>query len=116
MKKLISIFLLFLIVSCVKDDIYIETPIVELEQSIFEKGSTVLTDTDLISFELEAEGEYYLIIKDEMTNDLMTREVFSGVKGKNTLQIFTKAMPKGSYHLILTDIKENQLQKTNIKL
>ena len=46
----------------------------------------------------------------------MTREEFTGVAGKNSLQIFTKAIPKGSYHLILTDLKENQLQKTNIKL
>ena len=116
MKRILAFTLLFLTVACVKDDIYVETPMVELEQSIFEKGSTVLTDTDLISFELSAEGEYYLIIKDEMTGDLMTREVFTGVEGKNTLQIFTKAIPKGSYYLILTDIKENQLQKTNIKL
>lgn len=116
MKKLLTVSLLFLTAACVKDDIYIETPMVELEQSIFEKGSTVLSDTDLISFELEAEGEYYLTIKDEMTGELMTREIFNGVEGKNSLQIFTKAIPKGSYYLILTDLKENQLQKTNIKL
>lgn len=116
MKKLISIFLLLLIVACVKDDIYVEVPMVELEQSIFEKGSTVLTDTDLITFELQSEGKYYITITDEMSGELMTREEFTGVAGKNSLQIFTKAIPKGSYHLILTDLKENQLQKTNIKL
>ena len=116
MKRILTFSILLLTAACVKDELYVEAPMVELEQSIFEKGSTVLSDTDLISFELDSEGEYYLTIKDEMTGELMTREVFNGVAGKNTLQIFTKAIPKGSYHLILTDLKENQLQKTNIKL
>ena len=116
MKRILAFTLLILTAACVKEELYVEAPMVELEQSIFEKGSTVLSDTDLISFELDSEGEYYLTIKDEMTGELMTREMFSGIAGKNTLQIFTKAIPKGSYHLILTDSKENQLQKTNIKL
>lgn len=115
MKKIISILLLVLVAACVKDDLldysYYYTP-----QDIFNAQGGVLRDASLIEINLETPGEYIISLQDEFTSKVVTKELFIGNQGVNTLYIFTKIVPKGSYNLILTDKNSNQVQKTKISI
>ena len=115
MKKLIYILPLLFVLACTQDpfdEIYVE----ESNVDIFEVGSTVVNDGDEINVKLSEEGEYKLSLIDEFTNITYTNEIFDGKVGDNKLNIYTKALPKGSYNLLVKDTKNNIIKQTKIKL
>lgn len=114
MKKFISIALLLLVAACVKDDILDYT--YYTPQDIFEAQGAVLKDASIIEVNLETPGEYIISLQDEFTSKVVTKELFIGNQGVNTLHVFTKIVPKGSYNLILTDKDGKQVQKTKISI
>ena len=115
MKKLIYILPLLFMLACTQDtfeEIYAEEPKVD----IFEVSNTVVRDGDEININLPEEGEYKLSLIDEFTNITYTNEIFDGKVGDNKLNIYTKALPKGSYNLLVKDTKNNIIKQTKIKL
>ena len=115
MKKLIYILPLLFMLACTQDtfeEIYAEEPKVD----IFEVSNTVVNDGDEININLSEEGEYKLSLIDEFTNITYTNEIFDGKVGDNKLNIYTKALPKGSYTLLVKDTKNNIIKQTKIKL
>jgi hypothetical protein len=115
MKKLIYILPLLFMLACTQDtfeEIYAEEPKVD----IFEVSNTVVNDGDEININLSEEGEYKLSLIDEFTNITYTNEIFDGKIGDNKLNIYTKALPKGSYNLLVKDAKNNIIKQTKIKL
>ena len=115
MKKLIYILPLLFILGCTEDPfggIYADEPKVD----IFEVSNTVVRDGDEININLPEEGEYKLSLIDEFTNITYTNEIFDGKVGDNKLNIYTKALPKGSYNLLVKDTKNNIIKQTTIKL
>jgi hypothetical protein len=115
MKKLIYILPLLFMLACTQDtfeEIYAEEPKVD----IFEVSNTVVNDGDEININLSEEGEYKLSLIDEFTNITYTNEIFDGKVGDNKLNIYTKALPKGSYNLLVKDAKNNIIKQTKIKL
>ena len=115
MKKLIYILPLLFMLACTQDtfeEIYVEEPKVD----IFEVSNTVVNDGDEININLSEEGEYKLSLIDEFTNITYTNEIFDGKIGDNKLNIYTKALPKGSYNLLVRDTKNNIIKQTTIKL
>ena len=115
MKKLIYILPLLFMLACTQDtfeEIYAEEPKVD----IFEVSNTVVRDGDEININLSDEGEYKLSLIDEFTNITYTNEIFDGKIGDNKLNIYTKALPKGSYNLLVKDTKNNIIKQTTIKL
>ena len=115
MKKLIYILPLLFMLACTQDtfeEIYAEEPKVD----IFEVSNTVVNDGDEININLSEEGEYKLSLIDEFTNITYTNEIFDGKIGDNKLNIYTKALPKGSYNLLVKDAKNYIIKQTKIKL
>jgi hypothetical protein len=115
MKKLIYILPLLFVFGCTQDpfeEIYTYEPNVD----IFEVSNTVVRDGDEININLSEEGEYKLSLIDEFTNITYTNEIFDGKVGDNKLNIYTKALPKGSYNLLVKDTKNNIIKQTTIKL
>ena len=115
MKKLIYILPLLFVFGCTQDpfeEIYTDEPNVD----IFEVSNTVVRDGDEININLSEEGEYKLSLIDEFTNITYTNEIFDGKVGDNKLNIYTKALPKGSYNLLVKDAKNNIIKQTKIKL
>jgi hypothetical protein len=101
--------------ACTQDsfeEIYMESPKVD----IFEVSNTVVNDGDEININLPENGEYKLSLIDEFTNITHTNEIFDGKIGDNKLNIYTKALPKGSYKLLVKDTKDNIIKQTKIKL
>ena len=115
MKKLIYILPLLFVFGCTQDpfeEIYTDEPNVD----IFEVSNTVVRDGDEININLSEAGEYKLSLIDEFTNITYTNEIFDGKVGDNKLNIYTKALPKGSYNLLVKDTKNNIIKQTTIKL
>ena len=115
MKKLIYILPLLFVFGCTQDafeEIYTYEPNVD----IFEVSNTVVRDGDEININLSEAGEYKLSLIDEFTNITYTNEIFDGKVGDNKLNIYTKALPKGSYNLLVKDTKNNIIKQTTIKL
>ena len=115
MKKLIYILPLILLIGCVKDEMF---EIIEPESKIdiFEVQSSVVNDGDTFNVNLDLEGKYKLSLVDEFTGITYTNEVFDGKVGVNTLSIYTKSLPKGSYKLIIKDNDDKPIKQTTIKL
>lgn len=115
MKKLIYILSLLLTFGCTNDLLEIEEPI-PAAIDIFEVQSTIVRDGQKFNVNLTKEGEYKLSLVDEFTDITYTNELFVGKIGENTLSIYTMALPKGSYKLIIKDIDGKSIKQTTIKL
>jgi hypothetical protein len=115
MKKLIYILPIILVFGCTSDLLEIE-PYSNEPIDIFEVQSSVVNDGDTFNINLDLEGEYKLSLVDEFTNITYTNEVFDGKVGVNTLNIYTKSLPKGSYKLIIKDSDDKPIKQTTIKL
>ena len=116
MKKLIYILPLLLVLGCTKDNIMGIDEIEPIAIDIFEVQQTIVKDGQQFNVNLNKEGEYKLSLIDEFTNITHTNEVFVGKVGENTLSIYTKALPQGSYKLIIKDNDGNSIKQTTIKL
>lgn len=114
MKKLTPIFLLLLVIACVKEDLVDYTFYTPTE--IFDKGGVISQDATPIEFNLPQSGEYILSLQDEFTNKVITKESFTGNAGSNALNVYTKIVPKGSYFLTLRDKNGNKVQQTKISI
>ena len=115
MKKVFYVLLIFVAFSCTDDSFEILEPI-NNSVDIFEVQSTVVNDGDEININLSSEGEFKISLIDEFTNITYTNEIFNGKVGDNKLNIYTKALPKGSYKLLIKDVKDNIIKQTTIKL
>lgn len=110
MKKLI--LLSVLLISCQNEII---EPVVSLDRTTFEKQSVVVTDKTPITFDLSSDGVYDMVIVDELKNEIVTRERFTGKTGVNSLTIYTYAVNKGSY-LLKIEQNNKTINTLNIKL
>lgn len=115
MKKLAPFIFILLAVACAKDDL-IEDFIQYSKNNFFDKEGGILTDAAKIEFDLPQDGQYILNLQDEFTGKVVTKELFIGVEGLNTLNVFTKVVPRGNYNLILTDKDGNKVEQTNISI
>lgn len=116
MKRLIYVLPLILLLGCTKESIIdIERPLLSAID-IFEVPSTIVKDGQNFNINLDKGGKYKLSLIDEFTNITHTNEMFVGKIGENTLSIYTKALPKGSYNLIISDNNNNSIKQTKIKL
>ena len=110
MKKIILISFV-LLVGCTKPDI--PTPVLPVEK-IFDVTESVVTNGQLIHFDLSASGVYTLSLIDKQSGNVISRERFKGKIGENIKKIYTNSLPKGYLYLGLEDVGKNQLKKTII--
>ena len=112
MRKICFILGLVLLSACRK--VEIPLPIVETNTDIFSKTQTEVTDGQIITFDLKADGVYTLTIGDSVTNQVVTRERFTGKTGQNKLTLYTKSLPTSYLYLLLEDGNKTQVGKTII--
>ena len=112
MRKICFILGLVLLSACRK--VEIPLPIVETNTDIFSKTQTEVTDGQIITFDLKADGVYTLTIGDSVTNQVVTRERFTGKTGQNKLTLYTKSLPVTYLYLLLEDGNKTQIGKTTI--
>jgi hypothetical protein len=115
MKKLIYIIPLLLVWGCTPDLMEVE-PIGEIHMDIFEVQNTIVSDGDEFFVNFDTAGEYTLSLVDEFTNITYTNEKVNGKVGSNSLRIYTRALPKGSYKFLVKDNQDKIIKQTIIKL
>jgi len=111
MKKLLFILFLVILSACRKIDIPAPIPV---NTDIFSTKQSEVTDGQEIKFNLKADGIYTLTIGDSVTNQVVTRERFTGKTGENKLTLYTKSLPTTYLYLLLEDGNKSQVGKTTI--
>lgn len=110
MKKLLTLVITLLVVSCMKDDLQDITPytvvpesLVISEQSGIKLTNYLVSDEVLINVKLPTEGTYRIKIRD-ISNKVVSQEKLHGDQGDNILKIYVRTLPISSYTVeLLTD-------------
>lgn len=112
MKKVISILILLLVVSCVRDEEFIIDPIVEVPESLFIEDlvgikleNSIVYDRVAMNVKLPADGLYRVKIRHGLNNELISQEKLQGKEGDNILKVYVNTLDASSYKLELA--KEN---------
>jgi hypothetical protein len=112
MIRIYFILGLLMLSACRKVELPI--PVVPTNTNIFSSKQTEVTDGQIITFDLKVNGVYTLTIGDSVTNQVMTRERFTGKIGQNKLTLYTKSLPTSYLYLLLEDGNKTQVGKTTI--
>ena len=112
MIRIYFILGLLMLSACKKVELPI--PVVPTNTNIFSSKQTEVTDGQIITFDLKVNGVYTLTIGDSVTNQVMTRERFTGKIGQNKLTLYTKSLPTSYLYLLLEDGNKTQVGKTTI--
>jgi len=110
MKKLLTLVITLLVVSCMKDDLQYITPytvvpesLVISEQSGIKLTNYLVSDEVSINVKLPTEGTYRIKIRD-ISNKVVSQEKLHGDQGDNILKIYVRTLPISSYTVeLLTD-------------
>ena len=112
MRKICFILGLVLLSACRK--VELPMPVAPTNTNIFNSKQTEVTDGQIITFDLKVNGVYTLTIGDSVTNQVVTRERFTGKIGENKLILYTKSLPVTYLYLLLEDGNKTQVGKTTI--
>jgi hypothetical protein len=110
MKKIILISLI-LLVGCTKPDI--PTPVMPIEK-IFSVTESKVINAQSIHFDLPSAGVYTLSLVDKETNQVISRERFTGQAGENVKKIYTNSINSQYLYLLLEDVTKKEINKTTI--
>lgn len=108
MKK-IWVILLLVLTACSSDEL---EPIPVSTLTTFEVEENVISNQDLITFNLKEEGIYNLVLLDG--TQVISREKFIGKIGKNTMKLYTRTLQSKYLYLVLQDINGYQIGKTTL--
>ena len=112
MRKIYFILGLVLLSACRK--VELPMPVAPTNTNIFNSKQTEVTDGQIITFDLKVNGVYTLTIGDSVTDQVVTRERFTGKTGENKLTLYTKSLPTTYLYLLLEDGNKTQVGKTTI--
>jgi hypothetical protein len=112
MIKIYFILGLLMLSACRKVELPI--PVAPTNTNIFNSKQTEVADGQIITFDLKVNGVYTLTIGDSVTNQVVTRERFTGKIGENKLTLYTKSLPTTYLYLLLEDGNKTQVGKTTI--
>lgn len=116
MKNLISIIcILIFVMGCSKDEFEEVKPIdTKNTEYIFDSKGSLVTNGQIISFTLPEVTSYTITISNK--DGILSREKFIGTVGKNSMNIYTKVLPKGDAELKITTLDGTEIYKTTIVL
>lgn len=116
MKKLslYFAFLLVLVTSCMKDELYEPVPYKVTEDLAIDDisgirlQSYVVEEEVSMNIKLPVTGSYRIKILD-ITNTTISQEIIEGTTGDNILKLYVKALPVSSYTILVTDMNDNYI-------
>lgn len=108
MKKILLLILLILVTSC-KD-----TYNVDNTDDIFTSSYTTVYDGYEIKFNLPSDGVYILSLVDMKSGDVISKERIKGTVGLNKFNIYTKTITQNNLYLILLDMNNSEISRTQI--
>ena len=116
MKNLIIIiFILIFVIGCSKDEFEEIKPIdTKNTEYIFDSKGSLISNGQIISFTLPVSASYIITISNK--DGILSREKFIGTVGKNSMNIYTKILPKGDSELKITALDGTEIYKTTVVL
>jgi hypothetical protein len=112
MKKLLLILSILLIFTSCVDEVV--EPLPPTTQSIFDVKESMVVDGQSIQFKLPSAGLYTLTLIDKETNQVISRERFTGTIGENNKFIYTKSIQSRYLYLLLEDVTKTEIGRTTI--
>ena len=103
--------MLLLLTSCVQE---VVEPIPAPTANIFSQKENRILDGDEVTFILESEGTYFLSLVDVETNQVISKEKISAIKGTNKKNIYTKSIQSRYLYLVLYDIDRKEINRTKL--
>jgi hypothetical protein len=91
-------------------------PIPPPVQKIFNVSESRVIDGQSIYFDLPSSGIYTLTLIDKVTDQVISRERFTGKMGENIKKIYTSSIQSQYLYLVLEDGSRTQIAKTTIKI
>ena len=113
MKKVLLILLILSIFTSCVDEVVEPIPPLTT-QSIFDVRESVVVDGQSIQFKLPSAGLYTLTLIDKQTNQVISRERFTGTIGENNKFIYTKSIQSQYLYLLLEDVTKTEIGRTTI--
>lgn len=101
-----------LIVSCTIEDVLPAAKPAPIE--VFKSNEVIITNGAEISFDLQKDGFYKLVLVDKTTGEVIGREKINGVVGTNKLNVYTKSIQVQYLYLLLEDSFGNIVNKTTL--
>ena len=83
-------------------------------QKIFSVKESRVTDGQSIHFDLPSAGVYTLTLIDKESEQVVSRERFSGKMGQNIKKIYTTSIENQYLYLLLEDVTKTRIGKTTI--
>jgi len=109
MKKLITLLVLIVLVSCMKDDEFIIDPNVEVPENLFigelqgvKLASYIVNEEVDINIKLPKTDTYRIKIRHGVNDRIISQELVQGKQGDNLLKVYVRAIPNSAYKLEVT--------------
>lgn len=112
--KIIICFFVVLISGCTK--LELPTPEVIEKDNIFSIRESSVSNGQTVYFDLPTDGIYILTLADVETNQVISREKFTGQVGENNKKIYTNSIKSKSVYLSLEDFQNKEIGKTIITI
>ena len=115
MKKLLTLFTLLLLTSCMKDEIMEPIFLSEVPETLeisdiqgIKLENTIVSSEVRMNIKLPSDGKYRVKIRD-IASKLVSQEDLTAKEGDNILAVYTSSLDKSSYTLELVDSNNNVL-------
>ena len=110
MKKITAIFLLLLLLGCVREeDLTVPESNIEVPEALIidelqgiKLENIVVYERVAMNVKLPTDGTYRIKIKHGLNSELISQERIQGKEGDNILKVYVSALEKSSYRLELT--------------
>lgn len=110
--KRISLISFILLVGCTKPDLPL--PEVLAKDDIFSVKESSVSNGQSMYFSLPSKGIYMLTLIDKETNQIISRERFTGQSGENVKKIYTNSIQQKNLYLLLEDSSKKEISKTTV--
>jgi hypothetical protein len=114
LSKIILLCCVVFIISCRKVEVIPQPQ--PINKDVFAKSEVSVSDGQDIQFSLTSTGKYTLTLFDSTTNQVISKERFTGIIGDNIKKIYTKSLSQKSLYLYLTDESNNKIKQTKITI
>ena len=108
--KRIALISFILLAGCNKPDLPL--PEVLAKDDIFSVKESSISNGQSIYFSLPSNGIYLLTLIDKETNQIISREKFTGQLGENVKKIYTNSIQQKTLYLLLEDSSKKEISKT----
>lgn len=107
-RLLLIVFTVF--AGCTKDELFIEEVVDNTEIS------EINQDGQEISFEVQQQGIYTLVLLDNLNSTVLSKENIVCTVGTNKFNIYTKSLPTSTIEVKVYDKDRNEVFKKQINL